>query len=75
MCKFKHYWLFNFLALLAYLTLSPSSLAQTGHTTVTATVQDANGSLYVNAPFNISFYDPGTSGKLPLLNGSTFQQT
>lgn len=50
-----------------------SAIAQSGYTTVTATVQDSNGTKYVNSPFNVSFFDPGTSGKLPRLNGSTFQ--
>jgi hypothetical protein len=48
--------------------------AQSGYTTVTATVADSNGTKYVNAPYTITFFDPGTSGKLPLLSGSVFQQ-
>lgn len=42
---------------------------------MTAVVKDPQGNLYVNSQVSISFYDPGTSGKLPLLNGSTFQQS
>ena len=48
--------------------------AQSGYTTVTAQVVDANGTKYVNAPYTVTFFDPGTSGKLPLLSGSVFQQ-
>jgi hypothetical protein len=46
---------------------------QGGTTTVTAIVLDPNGSPYTNSQVNITFFDPGTAGKLPLLNGSTFQ--
>lgn len=46
---------------------------QGGTTTVQATVLDPNNSPYTNSQVNITFYDPGTPGKLPLLNGSTFQ--
>src|ERR1700741_2058390 len=49
--------------------------AQSGYTTVTAQVVDANGTKYVNAPYTVTFFDPGTSGKLPLLSGSTFQKS
>jgi hypothetical protein len=48
---------------------------QSGYTTVTATVADSNGILFVNAPFTVGFFDPGTSGKLPTLNKSPFQQS
>lgn len=47
--------------------------AQTGTTNVTAHVVDSNGVAYANSPVHITFYDPGTSGQLPLINGSTFQ--
>lgn len=60
---------------LALLLLSLPFLAkgQGGTTTVTAIVLDPNGSPYTNSQVNITFFDPGTAGKLPLLNGSTFQ--
>lgn len=63
--------------LLTLLTLLiPSlTLAQGGTTTVTATVLDPVGKVYTNSQVNISFYDPGTSGILPLINGSTFQKS
>lgn len=51
------------------------SHAQSGYTSVTAVVQDSNGTKYVNAPYTVVFFDPGTSGKLPLLSGSTFQKS
>jgi hypothetical protein len=49
-------------------------MAQGGNTTVTATVQDNAGNLYTNSEVRVSFFDPGTSGKLPLISGSTFQK-
>src|ERR1700733_11286813 len=63
------------LGLLSILFFSAGAKAQSGYTQVSATVIDSSGAPYVNAPYNVSFYDPGTSGKLPLLNGSTFQQS
>lgn len=36
-------------------------------TTVTATVNDPNGRIYQLGTLNVSFFDPGTSGKLPTL--------
>lgn len=61
---------------LAALICPSLTLAQGGTTTVTATVKDPNGALYTSSQVNITFIDPptDTSGKLPLLNGSTFQQ-
>src|SRR5438045_2079644 len=58
------------------LTLVLSSLAkgQGGNTTVQATIRDPNGALYTASQVNITFIDPGTPGKIPLLNGSTFQK-
>src|SRR6266436_2414785 len=47
---------------------------QGGTTTVTATIRDPNGAIYTQSQVNITFFDPGTPGKQPLLNGSTFQQ-
>src|SRR6266436_10327291 len=47
---------------------------QGGTTTVTATILDPNGAVYTQSQVNITFFDPGTPGKQPLLNGSTFQQ-
>lgn len=56
------------------LLLSPLALkAQGGTTFISGQVLDSLGNAYVNSQVNISFFDPGTSGKLPLLNGSTFQ--
>lgn len=49
--------------------------AQGGNTTVTAIVKDPNNNLYTKSQVSITFYDPGTAGKLPLLNGSTFQKS
>ena len=60
---------------LTLLLLPTCVAAQTGYTTVTATVQDSNGTKYVNSPFTVSFFDPGTSGYLPTLNKSPFQQS
>lgn len=60
--------------LLAIVITPIASYAQSGYTQVTALVQDSNGSKYVNAPYTVTFFDPGTSGKLPLLSGSTFQK-
>src|SRR5882762_10703397 len=58
------------------LLLTPSlTRAQGGNTTIIATIRDPGGNIYSNSQVNISFFDPGTSGKLPLLNGSTFQVT
>lgn len=54
--------------------ISTVARGQGGYTGVTGTVLDPNGVPYVNSTISVSFYDPGTSGKLPLLNGSTFQQ-
>lgn len=51
------------------------SMGQSGQTSVTGTIQDSNGTLYINSPYTVTFYDPSTSGKLPLLNGSTFQRS
>lgn len=70
----KRLKLLLYLLPLIALSVLPSH-AQTGYTVVTATVRDPNNALYVNAPYNVSFVDPGTSGLLPLLNGSVFQQT
>lgn len=61
------------LAALALLILSPLGLAQSGTTHVTAHVLDPNSFAYANSPVHVTFFDPGTSGKLPLINGSTFQ--
>src|SRR5437016_13400803 len=62
--------------LLAPGLISPSiSLSQQGFTTVTATVLDPVGALYTNSQVSVSFFDPGTSGKLPLISGSTFQKS
>lgn len=64
------------LLLSAILGITGSACAQSGFTTVTATVRDPNDVLYTNAPINITFYDPGTSGFLPTLgNGTTFQKS
>lgn len=58
------------------LCISTSSYAQSGYTQVTATIHDSNGVLYANAPYRVSFFDPGTSGQLPTLsNRSPFQQS
>jgi len=51
------------------------SSAQGGNTSITGQIKDHSGNLYTNSQVNIIFFDPGTSGKLPLLNGSTFQTT
>lgn len=57
--------------------LAPVSKGQQpgGTTQVIGVVKDPLGNLYTNSQVSFIFYDPGTSGKLPLLNGSTFQQT
>jgi hypothetical protein len=56
------------------LLLTPLGLkAQGGTTFVSGQILDPSGNKYVNSQVNISFFDPGTSGKLPLLSGSTFQ--
>src|SRR2546423_1175111 len=52
---------------------SPCAHSQGGNTFITGQVLDPTGVAYVNSQVNISFYDPGTSHKIPLLNGSTFQ--
>ena len=58
------------------LILSPlSAFAQGGNTTITGQVLDPNGNKYTNSGVSISFYDPGTSSKLPLINGSVFQKS
>lgn len=70
--------LFLSLATIAILlTLAPISKGQQpgGTTGVTGVVKDPLGNLYTNSQISFIFFDPGTSGKLPLLNGSTFQQT
>src|SRR5258708_12456281 len=64
-----------FLMLTAISWLCPLTMAQSGFTNVTAVVADSNGTKYVNSPYVVTFYDPGTSGRLPLLSGSTFQQS
>lgn len=62
--------------LLLLTLLTPlAALAQNGTTTVQAIVKDPTGALYVSSQVGASFFDPGTSGKLPLLNGSTFQKS
>src|SRR2546430_1810137 len=62
------------LLLSTLLLLTPLLLkAQGGTTLITARVLDPFGIPYINSQVNITFYDPGTSHKLPLLNGSTFQ--
>jgi len=62
-------------ALLLALSWAITVRAQTGYTSVTAVVQDSFGTVYQNAPYTVTFFDPGISGKLPTLtNGSTFQQ-
>jgi hypothetical protein len=61
-------WLLAIIMLLLWAT---GTSAQT--TTVSATVVDPTGNPYVNGSFTAQFYDPGTSGKIPLINGSTFQ--
>src|SRR5258708_38626819 len=63
-----------FLMLTAISWLCPLTMAQSGFTNVTAVVADSNGTKYVNSPYVVTFYDPGTSGRLPLLSGSIFQQ-
>lgn len=64
------------LKLLLLTLLTPlAALAQNGTTTVQAIVKDPTGALYVSSQVGASFFDPGTSGKLPLLNGSTFQKS
>ena len=50
-------------------------MAQGGNTTVTAIVKDPNGNLYTNSQVNITFVEPTTIGKIPLLNGSVFQKS
>lgn len=57
--------------------LAPVSKGQQpgGTTQVVGVVKDPLGNLYTNSQISFIFYDPGTSGKLPLLNGSTFQTT
>jgi len=55
------------------LSLSDITKAQNGYVTIVATVKDPTGALYVNSQVGATFQDPGTSGKLPLLYGSTFQ--
>lgn len=68
--------LYKILILLTIISLSAiPSMGQSGQTSVTGTIQDSNGTLYINSPYTVTFYDPGTSGKLPLLNGSTFQKS
>ena len=60
-------------ATLAFLTVSIiPTFCQ--YTNVSANVFDPNNQVYANGTFTAQFYDPGTSGKLPLLNGSPFQQ-
>lgn len=61
------------LILVAILATPLLANAQGGTTFVSGQVLDPVGNRYANSQVNISFYDPGTSGKLPLLNGSTFQ--
>lgn len=65
------------LSIIILLTLAPISKSQApgGTTQVIGVVKDPLGNLYTNSQISFIFYDPGTSGKLPLLNGSTFQQT
>jgi hypothetical protein len=48
--------------------------ARAQFTQVSATVTDPNGAPFANGTFTAQFYDPGTSGQLPLINGSTFQK-
>lgn len=66
------YLLLALITILAW-PLATKAQAPGGTTFVTGQVLDPNGNKYVNSQVNISFYDPGTSGKIPLLNGSTFQ--
>src|SRR5712692_7757282 len=61
--------------LLLLLLLAASAYGQSGFTAVTAIVKDPQGNLYTNAQYNVSFLDPGASGKLPLLSGSVFQKS
>src|SRR6266550_4927490 len=64
------------LAVLIIILSAPLTLkAQGGNTTIIGTVKDASNNPYSNSRVSISFFDPGTSHKLPLLNGSTFQVT
>lgn len=66
----------KFLKVLLLSLLAPlGALAQNGTTTVHAIVKDPTGALYVSSQVGASFFDPGTPGKLPLLNGSTFQKS
>jgi hypothetical protein len=62
----------RWLLVIAILLLGASE-SRAQYTTVSATVLDPTGNPYVNGSFTAQFSDPGTSGKLPLLNGSTFQ--
>ena len=59
---------------LLFLLAASAIPAMAQYTTVSANVFDPNNQVYANGTFTAQFYDPGTSGKLPLLNGSTFQQ-
>ena len=61
------------LALLVVFILGTALGATAQSTVVSATVLDPTGAPYVNGSFTAQFYDPGTSGKIPLINGSTFQ--
>lgn len=68
--------LYKLLILLTIISLfAAPSMAQSGYTSVSGIIADSNGTRYINSPYTVTFYDPGTSGKLPLLNGSTFQQS
>src|SRR5438046_5365433 len=62
------------LATILLLISAPLGLSQGGNTTVIATIRDPSGAIYTNSQVNITFLDPGTPGKNPLLNGSTFQK-
>jgi len=63
------------LGLLLLLCSASLGMAQGGNTSLTGQVLDPIGTPYRNSQVNISFFDPGTSGKLPLISGSTFQKS
>lgn len=59
---------------LAALVLIGSASAQSGYTSVTATVTDVSGNPYAGGRYQITFVYQGATGNKPLLSGSVFQQ-
>src|SRR5205807_4628944 len=77
-CRKRHGRLslmFKRLTLLLSIFVPAVSCAQSSFTTVTGVVQDPLANVYQNGTFSVNFFDPGTSGKQPLLPGNQPFQT